>query len=321
MLSYKTKYEKLRDDAKHALEELQFKEDKKIENFQEVCSKSLSRYDAEIEWYDGHADRRRFLSGAIRFIAVFLGTASILFINVRAFDSEFAKNGFLGLDLPAVATAFAIIAGGTLLLDLVFQITPRYARWRVMEYTIRILRTTFEVEFNKKFGALEDDKVNSATFNEAKILAIESFKEVETEIKAETESWQQNLDNAMKTLQQKIDKTAEEVNKTAKDVSTSTLTAEKERQKQEEQEKKKVEPVLLDVTLAKDAARTDPLTLVVVNKSGEEIKRKSNAAPGQTVPFSLVPGPYIFRLLDKADKEITSKSLRLAPATDETLSI
>lgn len=258
MLSYKTKYEELRDNAKHELEKLQFDKDKNIQNFQEICSKSLSRYDAEIEWYDGHADRRRFLSGAIRFIAVLLGTASILLINVRAFDPEFVKNGFFGLDLPAVATAFIIIAGGTLLLDLVFQITPRYARWRVMEYTIRILRTTFEVEFNKKFGALEGNKVNLAAFNEAKILAIESFKAVETEIKAETESWQQNLDNAMKTLQQKIDKTAEEVNKTAKEVSTSTLTAEKERQKEEEQEKKKVEPVLLDVTLAKDATEPRP---------------------------------------------------------------
>lgn len=147
------------------------------------------------------------------------------------------------------------------------------------------------------------------------------FKEVGAEIKAETESWQQNLDAAMKTLQQKIDNTAEEVNKTAKEVSTSTVTAEKERQKLEEQEKKKIEPVLLDISLGKEAERVHPLTLVVVNKSGEKIKRQSNAAPGQTIPFSLVPGPYIFRLLDKEDKEITSKSMRLAPEADATLAI
>lgn len=321
MPPYKTKYEKLRDTTKHALEKLRFNENEKIKNIQEICTKSLARYDAEIEWYDGHADRRRFLSGAIRFITVFLGTASILLINVRAFDSKFAENGFFGLELPAVATAFAIIAGGILLLDLVFQITPRYTCWRVMEYTIRILRTTFEVEFNKKFGALEVDKLDEKTFNEAKIFAIESFKNVETEIKAETESWQKNLNNSMKSLQQKIDKTADEVNKTVREVATSTLTTEKERQKQEEKEKKRVEPVLLDVTLAKDAARVEPLTLVIANKSGEEIRRKSNATPGQTVPFLLVPGPYIFRLLDKADKEIASKSLRLVSEKDSILSI
>lgn len=321
MLSYKTKYEKFRDDTKHALEQLQFDENKNIKNFQEICRKSLARYDAEIEWYDGHADRRRFLSGAIRLIAVLLGTASILLINVRAFDSEFAKNGFFGLELPAIATALAIIAGGTLLIDQVFLVTMRYARWRVMEYTIRILRTTFEVAFNQKFGALEEGKVNPATFNEAKVFAIESFKAVETEIKTETESWQKNLDSAMKTLQQKIDKTTEEVSKAAKEVKTSTLTAEKERQKAEEQEQKSTEPVLLNVTLSKEATRAQPLTLVVFSNRGDEVKRKSNAAPGQTVPLSLVPGPYIFRLLDKTDNEITAKSMRLVPEKDETLSI
>ena len=130
-----------------------------------------------------------------------------------------------------------------------------------------------------------------------------------------------NLDNAMKTLKQKIDKNAEESIKTAREVSTSTLTAEKERQKIEEQERKKIEPVLLDVTLSRDAVREQPLTVVVVNKNGEEIKRKSDAAPGQTVPFSLVPGPYIFRLFDKGNNEITSKSMRLAPEKDTAFSI
>lgn len=177
------------------------------------------------------------------------------------------------------------------------------------------------VEFNKKFGVLEEGKINPSTFNEAKILAIESFRDVEIEIKAETESWQQNLDSAMKTLQQKIDKTAEDVGKTAKEASTKTLAAEKERQKMEALEKKKTEPVLLDVALAKEGMRAKPLTLVVVNKSGEEIQRKTNVAPGQTVPFSLVPGPYILRLLDNADNEITSKSKRLEPENDTVLSI
>lgn len=321
MFSYKTKYEKGRDNAKLALDQLQFDNDNRIDSLRDVCAKSLARYDAEIEWYDGHADRRRFLSGAIRLITVLLGTASILLINVRAFDTKFAEDGLFGLDLPALATAFAIIAGGVLLVDLVFQVTPRYARWRVIEYTIRIMRTAFEVKFNKQFGALANDGIDGSIFNNAKILAIESFKDVEEEIKAETERWQQNLDKAMTTLQQKIDKTAEEVKKTAKDVSTSTLAAEKERQKSEEQERKKVEPVLLDVTLAEDATRAWPLTLVVLDKRGEEIKRKSNAAPGQTLPFTLVPGPYVFRLIDKVDEEITSKSKRVEPETDAALSI
>lgn len=321
MISHKTKYETGRDNAKRALDQLQFDKDNQTESLRDVCTKSLARYDAEIEWYDGHADRRRFLSGAIRLIAVLLGTASILLINVRAFDTGFAENGVFGLELPAVATACAIIAGGVLLLDLVFQVTPRYARWRVIEYTIRIMRTAFEVEFNKQFGALADNKIDGGTFNKARILAIESFKAVEEEIKAETESWQQNLDKAMATLQQKIDKTAEDVKKTSKEVSTRTLAAEKERQELEKQERKKVEPVLLDVTIAEDATRTLPSTLVVLDKRGEEIKRKLNARPGQTYPFTLVPGPYVFRLLDKADKEITSKSKRMAPETDETISI
>ena len=191
MSSYKTKYEKGRDKAKQELDQLQFNEEDKKRSFQEVCHKSLARYDAEIEWYDGHADRRRFLSGAIRLIAILLGTASILLINVRAFDTTFAAKKFFGLELSTIATAFAIIAGGFLLFDTVFQVTQRYARWRVMEYTIRILRSTFGVEFNKKFGAVEEGKLNAATFNDAKIFAIESFREVETEIKTETESWRQ----------------------------------------------------------------------------------------------------------------------------------
>lgn len=320
MLSYKTKYEKKRESAKHELEQLRFNEEETIKNFQDICTKSLAQYDAEIEWYDGHADRRRFFSGFIRIIVVLLGTASILFINVRAFDSDFAKNGLFGLELPAIATALAIIAGGLLLLDQVFQVTRRYACWRVMEYTIRILRTNFEVEFYKKFGALEQEEISLNMFNKAKLFAIEKFKDVETEIKTETERWQEGLDNAMKTLQQKIDKTTEEAKNVAKEVSESTVVAEKDRQKLQEDEKRK-KPVLLNVTVAKEGERTKPLTLVVVDKRDEEVKRDSNKAPGQTIAYALVPGPYIFRLLDATDREINAKSKRLEPETDTTLSI
>ncbi|MCI5208751.1 MAG: hypothetical protein D3910_08145 [Candidatus Electrothrix sp. ATG2] len=348
---YKTSYEKKRDNTKQGFEQLQFNDKKKIETLREICSKSLARYDAEIEWYDGHADRRRFVSGAIRLIAVLFGTASIMFMNIKALGVEFTIKHVFGLDLPiiatglnlpVIATACAITAGGILLVDLLFQVTSRFARWRVMEYTIRILRTTFEVEFIKKFGALEEGKINRSTFNEAKILAIESFKKVELEIKNETESWQQNLDTAMKTLQQKIDKSAkdvgeasehveksakdiekaaEDVGETAKEVSTKTLVAEKKRQETEESEKKKTEPVLLDVMLAKEDRRATPLTLVIVNKSGEEIPRKTNLLAGKTVPFLLIPGPYILRLLDNEDNEITSQSQRLKPGKDAVVSI
>ncbi len=318
---YKTRYEKERDNAKQEFEQLQFDDGKKLECLRQICYKTLDRYDAEIEWFDAHADRRRFGSGAIRFIAVLLGTASLTLINIRAFDTAFATNGFFGIQLSAIATALALVAGGILLLDTVFQVTPRYACWRVMEYTIRILRTTFEAEFNKTYGALDEDKIDRTVFNKAKILAIESFKNVEAEIKAETERWQQNLDSAMKTLQQKIDKTVEDVSKTAEEVSKKASEEEKARREKEEQEGKKKEPVGLEVTIAKEGARQHPLTLVVVNHKDTDRQTKQNASPGQKVSFSLIPGLYILRLLDKSGNEIISVSKRLKPENDETLAL
>lgn len=320
---FKSAYMSRRDTAQQEFEQLQFKEENKRASLQEVCTRTLARYDAEIDWYDRHADRRRVASGAVRIIAVVLGTLSLLFLNIRAFSTSTAPatvptpaTGF-EWELTTMATAVAIVAAGVLLLDAVFQITARYARWRVAEYTIRVMRSAFEIEFFKEYGAKEDGQIDLSTFNAAKVMAIEKFKAVEEEIKAETESWQQSLDKAMTALRQKIEKDTEEAKKGA----AEAVKVDKERLEKEKEEIAKREPVLLDVTIEATAGRPAPLTLVVRDKRKREIERTANAKSGQTFPFTLPPGPYTVHLLGPEDEQVSAKSKRLAPATDATLTI
>ncbi len=157
-------------------------------------------------------------------------------------------------------------------------------------------------------------------FNNARIMATESFQAVEKEIQAETESWSQNQESAMTILRQKIETTTEEAKKVAEDAFKRETEAAKELLKKEEQEKLKTEAVLLDVTISAGQKKS-PLTLIVEERSGKEVKRFSDVKPGQTVPISLPPDPYILRLLGPNNEEITAKSKRLAPAKDETLII
>ena len=85
MGDFTSTYMSRRDTAQQKFEQLLFDEENKQASLQQVCTKTLARYDAEIHWYDRHADRRRIGSVVVRSTAVVLGTLSILFINVRAF--------------------------------------------------------------------------------------------------------------------------------------------------------------------------------------------------------------------------------------------
>ncbi len=173
-------YKHKRADAETEFDNLQFCKTKKKDSLNHVYTKLLVRYDAEITWYDTHASRRRWWSGTVRLLAVILVTISLVFINARAFSSAPGSGtpydtllSFFGLnfnELTAFAVMIAIIAGGILLLDLVFQITARYARWRVTEYKIRIMRTAFEIAFLSKYGTKQEDQITLDVFNNARIM-------------------------------------------------------------------------------------------------------------------------------------------------------
>ncbi len=317
-----------RDTAQRAFDNLGFDADDKRTSLQEVCIRTLARYDAEINWYDKHADRRRIASGAVRIVAVVLGTLSALFLNIRVFSvspapiEDTIRATGTGLELTTMATAVAIVAGGVLLLDAVFQITARFARWRVAEYTIRVMRSDFEIEFFKVYGALEEGQIEPSTFSDARAMAAGKFKAVQEVIKAETESWQQGLDKVMTELRQKIEKGTDEAKTALVEARTASEEAYRERQKKEEEETAKREPVLLDVTIEAPAAgRPAPLTLVVQDKRKREVERAAPATPGQTFSFALPPGPYTVHLLGPGDVQVNARSKRLAPATDATLDI
>lgn len=173
-------------------------------------SLTLKRYDAEIGWYDKHADTRRRVSGFLRFFATLLGVISVLFINIQAFDQELAKNGIKGIEITAIAFGTGIIAAGFMLMDQMFQVTERYGRWRVMEYDIRLLRSTFDIEFWNKFGNFNEENITLDLFIDARNFARASFQEVENAIKIETESWQKNMEENLKNLQKRIDKNIED---------------------------------------------------------------------------------------------------------------
>lgn len=322
-------YRNSRDKAQKEFEGLTFEEDRRQASLQDLCTKTLARYDAEIDWYDRHADRRRIASGAVRIVAVVLGTLSVLFLNLRAFS---ASADLASISIPVVgwepttaATGGAIVAGGVLLLDNVFQITARYARWRVAEYTTRVMRSSFEIEFLKQYGVLAEDQIDLSTFQQAKAMALEKFKAVQEEIKAETESWQQGLDKAMTALRQKIEKDTEEAKKAtleaAKADQARHATEKEKEQKRQEMELAKREPVLLDVTIEEAGRPADSLMLLVLDKRKRELERVSDAKPGQTRPFPLIPGPYTVHLFDPTGALLTAKSIRLDPGVDSTLTI
>lgn len=304
-------YENKRDTAHQQFIAVPFDAAQRKMSLDELFAKALARYDVEIGWYDKHAGRRRIWSGAVRILAVGLGGASALLLDFSAFSVGSGVTAVFGPEATAIATVLAVLAGIVLLYDLVFSITKRYTRWRVTEYRIRIMRAGFEVAYLNGFGHLTDAKIDEKVFNDAKTMAAKDFSTVLEEIKAETESWQQDLESAMTSLRQRIETTSQEARKAVEETATKMAADEREKQQKLVEEKRKQEPVILNVLIEQSDGRVAPLSLVAIDKDGAISKRITDASPGRTYPFVLPPGPYAFRLLDMADKELNAKAKRL----------
>ena len=315
MSSESKKFVENRNKTRKAFEAISFDSGNKKKSLLELCQKTNERFEVEINWYDVHADRRRWWSAVIRGITILFAVSSGVILTLRSLNvgpEYYIGDDFLRVlvsyEAALVAAIVLVLAGGVLLADGVFQVTSRYGKWRIIEYSIRVMRSDFEVLFYKKFGGLGETETTVKDFNDARVLCLEQFKKAEELIKEETENWQKNMAEAMASLQKKIDNDAKEMKK---------IVVDTEKKHQELVSNIENTAAILKVFINDREAEAKSLSLEVRNYEEKVVKELSGLSPKDNVSFLLKSGTYKLVLLDQAETTLGSLPIRLEASSDE----
>lgn len=297
-----------RESAKKAFDDLQFNASDPQGSAQSLYDASLTRIDAEAEWYEEQAVVKQKVSYATRGVAVVAIGISAIFLDFAAFFPKLAGNETLP---AAVATVALVVAGLVLLVDRTFIITKGMTRFRVAEFAIRKLQTAFAADFNRT--VLANQPLGPKSFYEAKGMALDAMEEVFDIVAKETAQWQADTQTAIDALRQSVDDRL--------GVARSRF---KEAGEQAEQKAKAELPGNLNITLQEKVGAAQRPGRLQIQLEGPSIV-VAEARPGATNGFpNLPPGNYrvaVFEIGEDQPQEILSKAITLAPGKTEDISV